>query len=88
MMINKPLCINQSALAPMAQQGLERALAARHLAELSQEQLNAVSGGQTAPADSSEILNPIICGGRPIKPPITYGFASPPKDKDSLTSSS
>ena len=69
----KPLCIESTEIAQIAQQGLERALAARHLAELSQEQLNEVSGGKTSPIEIPITKEPIVCGG--IR--VTYGFLPP-----------
>jgi len=53
----KPICIQSEEIAAMAQQGVERALAAReHMVELSSKEVDDVSGGLG-------FYFPIIAGG-------------------------
>ncbi len=66
----KPMSIQSDGIAMVAQQGVERALAARkHMVELSVEQTAEVGGGLFLAADSafslSLIHSPIIYGGFP-----------------------
>ncbi len=54
----KPACIQSEAIAAVAQQGVERALAARkHMVELSSKQAADVGGGLYG------LYSPIIAGG-------------------------
>ena len=72
---NKPLTIQQQDIARLAQQGLQRALEARQLTELTTQELKSVAGG----AEDIDIL-PISTGKIVPPPPILMGrFTIPPK---------
>lgn len=58
----KPVCIQAGDIAALAQQGVDRALAARQaMTELSAQQAEEVGGGLYRPG-------PIIAGGFPVDP--------------------
>lgn len=77
----KPMSIQSDGIAVVAQQGIERALAARkHMVELSAEQTTEISGGLFLAADStlstlSVLRSPIIYGG-PFSPVLNKSFIS------------
>lgn len=75
----KPRTIQQHDISRIAQQGLQRALAARHLTELTLSELENVAGGADD-TDTTLSVEPILTGKYPPPPPILMGrFAFPKK---------